>query len=335
MYNKTLFTVTLTVGTLIAIASYSWMGMWIGLEINLLSFIPLMTDAKNKMATEAALKYFITQALASTLLLFSLILMSMDLTTSAMVGLGLKLITNTSLLTKMGAAPFHFWFPEVIEGLSWTNSAILLIWQKIAPMALIMFFNITQTYLTLVVITCMMVSGLMGMNQTSLRKILAYSSINHIGWMLSAMWFSETLWILYFLVYSVITASILLIFSSLNIFFLAQLPNAIAYDLPIKLFTMLNFMSLGGLPPFLGFFPKWITIQTLVSSKFFLVSTLMVVMTLLTLYFYIRVVFSAILLGANEMNFHHQRKINKFLMFTLSVVSIVGLVLSTALFNYL
>nr|YP_009753990.1 NADH dehydrogenase subunit 2 [Cheirotonus gestroi]QIT06599.1 NADH dehydrogenase subunit 2 [Cheirotonus gestroi] len=335
MYNKTLFSVTLAVGTLIAISSYSWMGMWMGLEINLLSFIPLVSDTKNSMASEAALKYFITQAMASTLLLFAFIMISMNIPFNLMMNHSLMLILNTALLTKMGSAPFHFWFPEVIEGLSWTNSAILLIWQKIAPMVMIMFFNLTTMYLTMVVTASMIISGVVGLNQVSLRKILAYSSINHIGWMLGAMWFSETVWMYYFAIYSLITVSILLMFKMLNILYLPQLTAVMNYSTIVKLHMMVNWMSLGGLPPFLGFFPKWITVQILISQGFIMLTTMMIVMTLMTLYFYIRIMFSTMLLSTNELTFHYNFKIKSFSVFTLTTISSSGLVLSTILFNYL
>nr|YP_010631634.1 NADH dehydrogenase subunit 2 [Propomacrus davidi]WBP61412.1 NADH dehydrogenase subunit 2 [Propomacrus davidi] len=335
MYNKMMFTSTLMIGTLIAISSYSWMGMWMGLEINLLSLIPLMSETKNKMASEAALKYFITQALASTLLLFSFIMLSLSLPLSYAMSPYFLLILNTSLLTKMGAAPFHFWFPEVIEGLSWINVAIMLTWQKIAPMVLIMFFNMTDLYLVLAILASMIVSGCMGLNQVSLRKILAYSSINHIGWMLGAMWFSETVWTYYFIVYTLITLNILFIFKMLNIFFLNQLAISMNHDTVIKFFLLINFLSLGGLPPFLGFFPKWITIQSLIAHGFFAVATLMILATLMTLYFYIRVTFSAILLSMEETPHYSHKKISNFLVLTLSSLSLSGLVLSTAIFNYL
>uniref|UniRef100_A0AAU6QE94 NADH-ubiquinone oxidoreductase chain 2 n=1 Tax=Euchirus longimanus TaxID=1968892 RepID=A0AAU6QE94_9SCAR len=335
MYNKTLFSVTLMVGTLVAISSYTWMGMWMGLEINLLSLIPLMSESKNSMATEASLKYFVTQALASTLLLFSFILLAAESPFTTSISPYLSLVLNTALFTKMGAAPFHFWLPEVIEGLSWTNSAILLIWQKIAPMGLIMLFDITELYLMLVVLSSVLISGFIGLNQISLRKILAYSSINHIGWMLAALWFSETIWTAYFVVYTLITLGIINLFNNLKIFYLTQLCHSMTNNLTLKLFTMMNFLSLGGLPPFLGFFPKWVTILCLVDSGLVVMSILMILMTLMTLYFYIRVIYTAILLGANELSFHTEQKMSISSMYIFTTISVFGLILATPLFNYL
>nr|YP_010443336.1 NADH dehydrogenase subunit 2 [Sophrops subrugatus]UTE83864.1 NADH dehydrogenase subunit 2 [Sophrops subrugatus] len=334
MYHKTMFIFSLMIGTLISISSYSWMGMWMGLEINLLSIIPLMSDTKNMMASEAALKYFITQALASTLLLFSIIMLSLNIPYTLNMSEYFSLILNTALLTKMGAAPFHFWFPEVMEGLSWNISLIMLTWQKIAPMALLTYFNQNTTYLILAIIFSMMISGMMGLNQTSLRKILAYSSINHIGWMMSTLLVSETIWYYYFIIYTIITINIVLIFKTLNIFHLKQLFISMNYNYLVKFFFVLNFLSLGGLPPFLGFLPKWLTIQTLVQNQMMTISVLMIIMTLMTLYFYLRITFTTLTLKTNEISYYNHPPVSNFLMLTFNFIALISLIFSTILFNF-
>nr|UFR82916.1 NADH dehydrogenase subunit 2 [Chalcosoma caucasus caucasus] len=335
MYYKILFYTTLMTGTLIAISSYSWMGMWIGLEINLLSMIPLISKINNMMTTEAALKYFITQTLASSILLLSIILMSMNNMYNMTSTIYFTLIFNSALLTKMGAAPFHFWFPEVMEGLTWTNSLIMLTWQKLAPMILLLYATTSFTYLIFVIITSMMVSGIMGLNQTSLRKILAYSSINHIGWMLSSMMFMETIWFYYYMIYIIITSNIILILKILNIFHLNQLYISMNNNFNLKLFFILNFLSLGGLPPFLGFMPKWLTIQLLTESSMYFIATMMVIMTLMTLYFYMRITFSTILLSKMYTYYYSHKNINNNLIMMMNFISIISLIFVSFLFNFL
>nr|ALO76990.1 NADH deshydrogenase subunit 2 [Sternolophus sp. STE01] len=328
-FHKILFTTTLIISTLITVSSQTWLGMWIGLEINLMSIIPLMNNSKNMMATEASIKYFITQALASTILLFSIIGMSMFLPYQQE---SLTMTFNSALFTKMGAAPFHFWFPEVMEGLNWMNSMILLTWQKIAPMVLLTY-NINMTFFSLIIICSMMISGIMGLNQISLRKILAYSSINHIGWMIGALMYLETTWTIYFTIYSIITINIVLILNKFNIFFLKQLFGIFNNNQNMKILFILNFMSLGGLPPFLGFFPKWITIQTMVNNNSFMLTTIMIILTLITLYFYMRITFSTILLSSNELKFFKTPEQSNFLITTFNIISILSLIYCTMIFN--
>nr|YP_010592932.1 NADH dehydrogenase subunit 2 [Anomala corpulenta]QWQ49936.1 NADH dehydrogenase subunit 2 [Mimela splendens]WAB65615.1 NADH dehydrogenase subunit 2 [Anomala corpulenta] len=335
MYYKLLFSISLMIGTLITVSSYSWMGMWMGLEINLLSMIPLISDSKNMMASEAALKYFIIQTMASTLLLFSIIMMSMKFMYQMNLITYFNLMFNTSLLIKMGAAPFHFWFPEVMEGLNWLNAIIMLTWQKLSPMVLLTYSNTTPLYLILVILFSMTISGIMGLNQTSLRKILAYSSINHIGWMISSILLIEIIWFYYFIIYSIITINIASMFYKFNLFHVNQLYISMNQNLMFKLFFILNFLSLGGLPPFLGFFPKWLTIQTLIQSNLYAIAFIMILMTLMTLYFYLRITFSTFLLSKTMLSYYTQPKINNNLLMTFNFITLNSLILTTFLFNFL
>nr|YP_010443284.1 NADH dehydrogenase subunit 2 [Anomala russiventris]UTE83812.1 NADH dehydrogenase subunit 2 [Anomala russiventris] len=335
MYYKFLFTISLMIGTLITISSYSWMGMWMGLEINLLSMIPLISDSKNMMASEAALKYFIIQTMASTLLLFSIIMMSMKFMYQMNLITYFNLMFNTSLFIKMGAAPFHFWFPEVMEGLNWLNVIIMMTWQKLSPMILLTYSNTTPMYLIIIILFSMTISGIMGLNQTSMRKILAYSSINHIGWMISSILLIEIVWFYYFIVYSIITINIATMLYKFNIFHVNQLYVSMNQNLLFKLFFILNFLSLGGLPPFLGFFPKWLIIQTLIYSNLFIIAFIMMIMTLMTLYFYLRIMFSTLLLSKTNLSFYKQPKIDNNLLMAFNFITMMGLLFTTFLFNLL
>nr|UFR82864.1 NADH dehydrogenase subunit 2 [Jumnos ruckeri] len=334
MFYKMLFAMTLMIGTMISISSYSWIGMWMGLEINLLSIIPLMSSTKNMMSSEAALKYFITQALASTILLFSIIMTSLYFTFNMNFNLYISLVFNTSLLTKMGAAPFHFWFPEVMEGLNWSNSIIMLTWQKIAPMILLMYSNMNTTYFIIVIIFSMLISGISGINQTSMRKILSYSSINHIGWMIGAIMISPIIWTYYFIIYCIITINIVMILWILNIYQINQLYISLNSNSMVKFFFMMNFLSLGGLPPFLGFMPKWLLINSLIQSNFYFLAFLMTIMTLLTLYFYMRITFSTLILNKMEINYFKQSTNNLNFIMLSNFIALSGLILITVEINF-
>nr|ALO70729.1 NADH deshydrogenase subunit 2 [Nargus velox] len=322
---------TLMIGSLISISSYSWMSMWMGLEINLLSIIPLMNNKFNLFSSETSVKYFIVQALASTTLMFSIIMLNMNFSPWEMImDKNFIMIFNSSLLMKMGAAPLHFWFPEVMEGLNWINSFIILTWQKIAPMILIIINS--TLFFSIIIIMGMMISGLMGMNQTSIRKILAYSSINHISWMISTLIFFKTLWLIYFTVYTIISLNLIIIFNKFKIFYFKQIMNFINNPM-IKLFFMLNFLSLGGLPPFLGFFPKWLTIQFLILNNYLIVTFMMIILTLLTLFFYLRFTFSALIMFTPSQKFKFNIKFNLFSIFLFNLITISSLILITLLVN--
>lgn len=318
---------------MIAISSYSWFRIWIGLEINLISLIPLLVRVKSTYPTESALKYFITQALASAILLFAILIILNQKEFFPQNSKIMIIIINSALLIKIGAAPFHTWFPEVMEGLSWMNALILITWQKIAPIILLMYNLKITTFLSFIIIFSSLIGGLQGLNQISLRKILAYSSINHIGWILARIVNSWKIWILYFIIYRIITLNIILIINFYNIFSLSQLFNSLNQIKLLKFFFILNFLSLGGLPPFLGFFPKWIVINNLINSKFLLIRFILIISTLITLYFYLRISFSTIILNTNETLFpKFQAKLYLTIFFNL--ISLLGLIFCTMVFNF-
>nr|AXS64834.1 NADH dehydrogenase subunit 2 [Staphylinoidea sp. 12 KM-2017] len=328
-----MFTISLMLSTFIVISSNSWFSAWIGLEINLLSMIPLMHQKKNMYSSEASIKYFITQAMASSILLLMIILMmhlSLNLNSNM-----LMMIMNSAILMKMGTAPFHFWFPEVMEGLNWNNCFIMLTWQKIAPMILIMYNINMIEFFSYIIIMCMIISGIQGINQISMRKILTYSSINHIGWMIASMFYIETMWWYYFIIYMLITLNLTYMFKILNIFYIKQLIMMLNNKILIKFFFMMNFLSLGGLPPFMGFFPKWLTIQNLIFSNNIMLPLMMTFLTLMTLFYYMQLIFSSLILNLSTLNFYLTNPNINNNMILFNFIMLMSLIFSTMMFNWL
>nr|YP_010329991.1 NADH dehydrogenase subunit 2 [Theretra alecto]UNP54916.1 NADH dehydrogenase subunit 2 [Theretra alecto] len=329
--NKMFFLFILFFSTMISISSNSWFGCWIGLEINLLSFIPLISNSNNLLASEASLKYFLTQSIASMNFLFS-ILMKMILMKNFEMNNFISIMINSSLLMKMGSAPFHFWFPNISEGLSWFNNFILMTWQKITPMILLSYY-LNFNFLYIIIIMNTMIGAIGGLNQTSLRKLMAFSSINNLGWMIFTLMISENLWMFYFLTYSFLISIMFFLFYNLNMFFINQLfINNMNFMVKMNLF--INFMSLGGLPPFLGFLPKWIIINFLMMNKLYLLTFIMIMSSLITIYFYIRIIYSSFMFNYFKMKWfkiNFKNKLMNFINF-FSLISILGMILSTFLF---
>nr|ABN72888.1 NADH dehydrogenase subunit 2 [Drosophila limingi] len=326
--SKILFMTIMIIGTLITVTSNSWLGAWMGLEINLLSFIPLLSDNNNVMSTEASLKYFLTQALASTVLLFSSIILMLKNNMNVEINESFtSMIIMSSLLMKSGAAPFHFWFPNMIEGLTWMNALILMTWQKIAPLMLISYLDL-KNLLLISVIMSVIIGAIGGLNQTSLRKLMAFSSINHLGWMLMSLTISESIWLIYFLFYSFLSFILTFMFSIFKLFHLNQLFSWFMNSKILKFTLFINFLSLGGLPPFLGFLPKWLVIQQLTFCNQYFMLTIMMMSTLITLFFYLRICYSAFMLNYFENNWMINVQFNtktSNLYFIMTFFSIFGL----------
>nr|YP_009825438.1 NADH dehydrogenase subunit 2 [Rachelia extrusa]QIU83253.1 NADH dehydrogenase subunit 2 [Rachelia extrusa] len=330
--NKMFFFFFLIFSTLISISSNSWMGCWIGLEINLLSFIPLISNNNNLLASEASLKYFLTQSIASINFLFS-ILLKMILLKNFEINFFLAILINSSMLMKMGSAPFHFWFPNIIEGLNWFNCFILMSWQKITPMILLSYY-LNMNFIMLIMLINVIIGAIGGINQVSLRKLMAFSSINNLGWMLASILISENLWMMYFLIYSFMISIMCFTFFFFNIYFINQL-FIFNMNFLLKIFIFFNMLSLGGLPPFLGFFPKWIIINFLIFNKFYFISFIFIMMSLITLFFYIRITYNCILFNYLKLKWFKIMMKNNFYFFFIffSLISILGMIFSTLFFT--
>lgn len=232
-------------------------------------------------------------------------------------------------MLKSGAAPFHFWFPNLIEGITWINALILITWQKIAPLILISYLNI-RNFLLVRVILSVIVGALGGLNQTSLRKLIAFSSINHLGWILRALIIRESIWLTYFIFYSFLSLVLTFIFNNFKLYHLNQLFSWFTNRKILKFTLFINFLSLGGLPPFLGFFPKWVLIQELTFYSQYFQLFILIISTLITLFFYLRICYSAFILNYYEINWVKTLQTQNFSInfyLTIRFFSIFGLFL--------
>lgn len=296
----------------------------------MLSFIPLIRDSNNLKSTESSLKYFLTQALASTVLLFAVILLILKNNINNEINESFtSIILISTLLLKRGAAPFHFWFPNLMEGLTWINALLLITWQKIAPLILISYLNLNNLLIIRVILS-VIVGALGGLNQTSLRKLIAFSSINHLGWIFRAIIIRESIWFIYFLFYSFLSLTLSLIFYIFKLYHLNHLFSWFIGRKILKFTLFINFLSLGGLPPFLGFLPKWIVIQQLTFCGQYFQLIILLISTLITLFFYLRICYSAFILNYFETNWLINFQFNKLninLYLILSFFSIFGLFL--------
>nr|WMQ52322.1 NADH dehydrogenase subunit 2 [Ceutorhynchus albosuturalis] len=328
-----LYYFTLIVGSTIAITANSWLITWVGLEINLMGLMPLMANLNKKYSSEATIKYFLIQVLASSLFLFSSTILSTQI-----MAYGLEVnnmdsfMLCSALLLKIGAAPFHFWLPEVMSGSNWKINFIILTWQKVAPMIIIQQTMPNPLYFSIIIIASAIFSGIQGMNQTNLRKIMAYSSINHSSWMMASIMLSLKLWICYFTIYSLINAFIFSMLNSANIYTIAQLNSFFMFNKMKKISFLLSFLNLGGLPPFLGFLPKWMVVLNLTQYKYFSIAILIIIFTLITLYFYIRMSLSTFSINSEESLINFFNKMNYFSIM-INIFSLISLIFG-ALLNY-
>nr|YP_010956693.1 NADH dehydrogenase subunit 2 [Gymnothorax kolpos]WMY89786.1 NADH dehydrogenase subunit 2 [Gymnothorax kolpos] len=298
---------SLGLGTTITFASSHWLLAWMGLEINTLAIIPLMAQHHHPRAVEAATKYFLTQAAAAALMLFA--------TTSNAWVLGewqiqqashplAVTVTLISLGMKIGLAPTHLWLPEVLQGLDLTTGLVLSTWQKLAPMALIYQLapNANPSILLSIGIASALVGGWGGLNQTQLRKVLAYSSIAHMGWMIIVLKYAPNLMLLNLLAYIMMTTTAFMTLKTISATKISTLATAWTKAPIMVTITMLTMLSLGGLPPLTGFMPKWMILEELTKQDVPLTATVMALAALLSLFFYLRLCYNMTLTSGPNTN---------------------------------
>nr|ACD02793.1 NADH dehydrogenase subunit 2 [Chlorospingus pileatus] len=328
-----IFITSLLLGTTIAISSNHWITAWMGLEINTLAILPLISKSHHPRAIEAATKYFLTQAAASTLVLFSSMTNAWstgqwDITqlthpTSC-------LILTSAIAMKLGLVPFHFWFPEVLQGSPLTTGLLLSTLMKLPPIALLYMTSssLNPTLLTTLAILSTALGGWMGLNQTQIRKILAFSSISHLGWMAIIIIYNPKLTLLSFYLYTMMTAAVFLTLNTIKVLKLSTLMTAWTKVPSLNAMLLLTLLSLAGLPPLTGFLPKWLIIQELTKQDMAPAATLISLLSLLSLFFYLRLAYcTTITLPPHTTNHIKQWRTNKPTNITIAILT----TMSTAL----
>nr|ALA99246.1 NADH dehydrogenase subunit 2 [Anourosorex squamipes]ALA99247.1 NADH dehydrogenase subunit 2 [Anourosorex squamipes] len=291
---------TIMTGTLIVTMSSHWFMIWIGFEMNMLAFIPLLIKNYNPRSMEASTKYFMTQATASMILMLAIIMNLIhegQWTISNISNPTASILMTMALVMKLGLSPFHFWVPEVTQGVSLTSGMILLTWQKIAPLSVFyqIYPSINLNLILSMSLLSILIGGWGGLNQTQLRKIMAYSSIAHMGWMTAIMTYEPTIMLLNLFIYITMTISTFMLFIFTSTTTTLSLSHAWNKMPLITFLIMMVMLSLGGLPPLTGFLPKWMIIQELAKNNSIILPTTMAILSLLNLFFYMRLTYSTTL----------------------------------------
>nr|AIG23215.1 NADH dehydrogenase subunit 2 [Marmosa demerarae] len=311
-YVLMIITFSLLLGTSTTLLSNHWMATWMGLEINTLAIIPMITYPHHPRNTESAIKYFMTQATASMIMMFSIIinaLLTNQWTIMQMNNSWASLVMTLALAMKLGLAPFHFWVPEVIQGIPLLSGMMILTWQKIAPISILYQISpsLNMPLLALLSILSTLLGGWGGLNQTQLRKILAYSSIAHMGWMSIIIIIQPSLTLVNLIIYFFTTITMFLSLNNFSITKINSLSMLWNKSTSMIIIILITLLSLGGLPPLTGFMPKWLILKELVSYNNMFMATFMALTALLNLFFYMRIIYSSSLTmfpSINNSKFH-------------------------------
>nr|QIA59214.1 NADH dehydrogenase subunit 2 [Corvus brachyrhynchos]QIA59226.1 NADH dehydrogenase subunit 2 [Corvus brachyrhynchos] len=330
---KLIFVTSLLLGTTITISSNHWVMAWTGLEINTLAILPLISKSHHPRAIEAATKYFLVQATASTLVLFSSMTNAWytgqwDIT--QLTHPTSSLILTAAISMKLGLVPFHFWFPEVLQGSPIITGLLLSTAMKFPPITLLYMTSpsLNPTLLTTLAILSVALGGWMGLNQTQTRKIMAFSSISHLGWMAIILIYYPKLTLLNFYLYAMMTAAVFLTLNSMKVLNLSMLMTAWTKAPSLSTILLLTLLSLAGLPPLTGFLPKWLIIQELTKQDMAPAAIIISLLSLLGLFFYLRLAYCAtITLPPHTTNHMKQWHTNKPINPSIAVLTTLSIML--------
>lgn len=237
------------------------------LETTSLLFISALLIQKKRVPR--AFVYFLTQSWAS------LFILGRFFSTSALS----SLISLTGLLVKLGGAPLHTWYPSVAKELTWKDNFTLSTVIKILPLYLLFTATPLVDKIRLGVLNCV-VGAYGGLRIYCCRKIIAYSSVRHLGWIILRIR-SVKLTAIYFGCYMILNFWVVNDFEKANIFYLRE--RRPAFNLIIRL------LSLRGLPPLLGFVPKWVLLRELALTNTFFIRVALLT-RIFSLFFYMRTI---------------------------------------------
>lgn len=230
----------------------------------------------------------------------------------------------TALFLKIGAAPFHQWVVSISPGLRWQSLILLLVPQKIAPLILVSTTcsSLKTILFSIFIVRRALTGRLGGLLVTSLKKIIVFSSITHLSWLLTSILIQKRIWIIYFTVYSLITLSIISSFSKINLLTISRVVRNKKKN--TKNFIVINLLSLAGLPPFSGFLIKIIVTIELTRSNLALLLPLLLSRTIISLFFYIRVAISNIFFASQKTKIRQKKSFHPWVAQT----NLAGLVIA-------
>nr|AEA37936.1 NADH dehydrogenase subunit 2 [Heteronotia spelea] len=304
--------ITLTTSTVIIMTSHHWLLAWLGLELNTLSILPIIMRSNHPRTTEAATKYFLIQTTAATLILLASTMNAWQtgswniMQSSSPIA---TTITTTAIMMKLAIAPAHLWYPEILQGTTMTTALIISTWQKIAPLTLLYLLinHLSTNTMLLLGLTSALLGGWTGLNQTQTRKIMAFSSISHMGWLITALCLNPSLATLTMITYMTMTTTMFLSLTTSSSKTLLDLGTSWTHSPILLTTTMLTLLSLAGLPPLTGFMPKLLILKELVTMKLLALGTMLALTSLPNLAFYTGMAYlSTLTIPPNTTNSEHK-----------------------------
>lgn len=258
----------------------SWIGIWIILELNTLSFCAFTKTFKNikQKTTEWRIKYFVIQSIASAILVFSSLRRKLTLFEKRFL-----LVRSISIIAKIAAAPLHQWFVSITTNSNWKIAAILTTWQKLAPIFLIVYQLKTITWMF--ILTSIVRGATLQINKKKVLEILGLSSVFNLGWIITAILLNGQTFFLFTILYWASVLTLIWITASSNF---KDITQEVYKNFP-KWVTLIVVSNLAGLPPFPNFVTKIIVLAEGLKNYLITAVTLILVARAVNLFIYLRI----------------------------------------------
>jgi len=310
-----------TLGMILMISSYDLIIFYLGLELQSLCLYILASFKRDdERSTEAGLKYFVLSALASGLLLygcsliygftgstnFEIISANLDeANTGAVFGIVFIIV---GLAFKVSAVPFHMWTPDVYEGSPTSVTSFFALVPKIAAISVFIrfmyvpFVNVISQWQTIIIflsIASMILGAVAAIGQSNIKRLMAYSSISHMGYALAGIAAGTTAGIqstiIYLTIYLVMNLGAfgcIFMMKRENIFYenINDLSGLSKNHPMLALSFLIILFSLAGIPPLAGFFAKFYVFMAVIEAEMYALAIIGVVTTVVSAFYYLRII---------------------------------------------
>ena len=314
-------------GMMVMVSGHSLLTLYLGLEIMSLSLYALIATARDRAsAIEAALKYFVLGAIASGLLLYGMSMIygisgSLDISqissfaSGSTLGSQQTLILNFGLVFlvigiafKLGAVPFHMWVPDVYQGSPTSVTMFLSTVPKIAAIALLIRLLIdglgelqhywADLFMILAVLS-IAIGSLVALTQTNIKRMLAYSTISHIGFVLLGFvtgvvdgYGAAVFYVLAYILMSLAAFGSIIVLNRKG-FEADQISDfqGLSKHSPwFALIMLVVMLSMAGVPPFIGFYSKLFILQQVVAEGYVILAITAVIFAVISAYYYLQII---------------------------------------------
>lgn len=314
-------------GMMVMVSGHSLLTLYLGLEIMSLSLYALIATARDRAsAIEAALKYFVLGAIASGLLLYGMSMIygisgSLDISqissfaSASTLGSQQTLILNFGLVFlvigiafKLGAVPFHMWVPDVYQGSPTSVTMFLSTVPKIAAIALLIRLLIdglgelqhywADLFMILAVLS-IAIGSLVALTQTNIKRMLAYSTISHIGFVLLGFvtgvvdgYGAAVFYVLAYILMSLAAFGSIIVLNRKG-FEADQISDfqGLSKHSPwFALIMLVVMLSMAGVPPFIGFYSKLFILQQVVAEGYVILAITAVIFAVISAYYYLQII---------------------------------------------